>query len=133
MFMSLSESSSLAIIILVGAFLVIGLISKTTGFKIGNGILCVAYLALSIYALSPSETSSLSNLLNIYIILGVLQVITASYVVYATLISKHVAILYNNKGDVSVFRKMLFKMFLGIFVVVVIILSLNDLQIMGVI
>lgn len=130
MFLYISESTSLAII-LVGAFLVIGLISKTRGFKIGNGILCVAYLALLIYAQSPSETSSLSNLLNIFIILVLLQVITASYVVYVTLISKHVAILYNNKGDVSVFRKMLFKVFLGIFVVVVIIVGLNDLQIMG--
>ena len=123
----------LAIIMLIAAFLVIGLISKTKGFKIGNGILCAAYLAVWIYMLRPSVTSFQINYLNIYIMLPVLQFTTAIYVIYATLISKHVAILYNEKGDVSVFRKMLFKVFLAFFVVVVVILTLNDLQIIAII
>lgn len=124
----------------IGAFLVIGLISKTKGFKLGNGIVSIIFLGLSLSLCIqiPFQEGEAANYpffcfnnLNIYSSLPILQLIATCFTAYATLFNKHFTTLYSSKEDVTVFRKNLFKLSLAAFIVMISILVFQDLKMLN--
>ena len=115
----------------IWALLFFGLFFKIKGFKIINGIISAGISLLCIQRINNFWMISVffnefSNLI-VLIILALLMLTTSIYTSYATLFNENFKSVYNNKNDVSPIMKKFLKLFVIIFICLIIFITVMDL------
>jgi hypothetical protein len=92
------------------ALLFFGLLAKTKGFKIANGIFSTLFLIMSVIGIlnlvitfleSNANNITDYSMLTFYFLIFILVLISSIYVIYATLLNKDFKLVYLNKEDVT--------------------------------
>jgi hypothetical protein len=92
------------------ALLFFGLLAKTKGFKIANGIFSILFLIMSVIGILNLVITFLENnpkshidfsMLVFNFLTFILVLISSIYVTYATLLNKDFKLIYLNKEDVT--------------------------------
>ena len=87
-----------------------GLLAKIKGFKIANGIFSILFLIMSVIGIlnlvitfleSDTKNNADYSMLAFYFLIFILVFILSIYIIYATLINKHLKLVYLNKEDVT--------------------------------
>jgi hypothetical protein len=132
---------SILALFMVWLILFAGMQAKIKGFKITNGIFGFGMFILSSFSMilfiksvidinffGKNWVDTGSNNLAFVLITPMLFVFVSSiYTTYITIFNQHFSSLYRNKEDVSAFRKNLFKIILTIFIIVMGMMTWNDL------
>ena len=119
------------IVSLIWLLLFSGMLAKIKGFKITNGIvsICTFFMSIFSFSLVPENKIILLSMNSIPLLLVFLS---SGYTAYITLMNKQFAALYQNKEDISLYRRRFFQFSLAIFVILFIIVTLYDLHYLGV-
>jgi len=92
------------------ALLFFGLLAKTKGFKVANGIFSIGFLFMSVIGILNLVITFLENnpksnidfsMLVFNFLTFILVLISSIYVTYATLLNKDFKLIYLNKEDVT--------------------------------
>ena len=126
LFESINPSISSLIFYLSYLFLLTaGINSKIKGFKVTNGITSLFFTIFSIASISFGVIGWDGSLINLLYKMGYMAVslflilFFSGYIAYTTLFNKNFSALYNNKDNVTLLDKTLFKISLLIFILVI--------------
>ena len=126
LFESVNPSISSLILYLSYLFLLTaGINSKIKGFKVTNGITSLFFTIFSIASISFGVIGWDGSLINSLYKMGYMAVslflilFFSAYIAYATLFNKNFSALYNNKDNVTLLDKTLFKISLLVFILII--------------
>jgi len=126
LFESINPSISSLILYLSYLFLLTaGINSKIKGFKVTNGITSLFFTIFIITSISFGMIGGDGSIINLLYKMGYMAVslflilFFSAYIAYATLFNKNFSALYNNKDNVTLLDKTLFKISLLVFILII--------------
>ena len=126
LFESVNPSISSLILYLSYLFLLTaGINSKIKGFKVTNGITSLFFTIFIIASISFGMIGWDGGIINLLYKMGYMAVslflilFFSAYIAYATLFNKNFSALYNNKDNVTLLDKTLFKISLLVFILII--------------